>query len=255
MRAGFIVSAIAMLLLAGLSVRANAENTPPPPANKRNCKNTVPFDRWFADFKREAVAEGIRSETIEETIGGLTPDQGTIARDRKQGFFSQTFIDFYFKLATKNREQTGRTYLTRYKTIFDRAEQDYGVPGAVITGFWALESDFGGGMGKLSVLRSLLTLAWDCRRGDFFRGELKAAMKIVERGDLTPDQMIGSWAGELGQTQFLPQHYLNYGVDYDNDGRVDLIRDNADVIGASGFDNEIVYRSGDPQIASDPGLL
>ena len=249
MRAGFIVSAIAMLLLAGLSVRANAENTPPPPANKRNCKNTVPFDRWFADFKREAVAEGIRSETIEETIGGLTPDQGTIARDRKQGFFSQTFIDFYFKLATKNREQTGRTYLTRYKSIFDRAEQDYGVPGAVITGFWALESDFGGGMGKLSVLRSLLTLAWDCRRGDFFRGELKAAMKIVERGDLTPDQMIGSWAGELGQTQFLPQHYLNYGVDYDNDGRVDLIRDNADVIGSTAkFLSSMGWKRGEPWI-------
>ncbi|MET1045681.1 MAG: lytic murein transglycosylase [Hyphomicrobium sp.] len=230
-------------------MRANAENTPPPPANKRNCKNTVPFDRWFADFKREAVAEGIRSETIEETIGGLTPDQGTIARDRKQGFFSQTFIDFYFKLATKNREQTGRTYLTRYKSIFDRAEQDYGVPGAVITGFWALESDFGGGMGKLSVLRSLLTLAWDCRRGDFFRGELKAAMKIVERGDLTPDQMIGSWAGELGQTQFLPQHYLNYGVDYDNDGRVDLIRDNADVIGSTAkFLSSMGWKRGEPWI-------
>lgn len=249
MRVGIIVSAIASLMLAGFSASAYAENTPPPPPNKRNCQNTVPFDVWLADFKREAVSEGIKPETIEETIGGLTPDMGIIARDRKQGFFSQTFIDFYFKLATKNREQTGKTYLKRYKAIFDRAEQQYGVPGPVITGFWALESDFGGGMGKLSVLRSLVTLAWDCRRGDLFRNELKAAMKIVERGDLTPDQMIGSWAGELGQTQFLPQHYLNYGVDFDGDGRVDLIHSDADVIGSTAkFISSMGWKRGEPWI-------
>lgn len=249
MRAGFIVSAIAFFMFAGVTAGAQAENTPPPPANKRNCKNTVPFSQWLADFKRDAIAQGIHPETIEETIGGLTPDMGTIARDRKQGFFSQTFIDFYFKLATKSREQVGKTYLKRYKAIFDRAEKEYGVPGPVITGFWALESDFGGGMGKLSILRSLMTLAWDCRRGDFFRGELIAAMKIVERGDLTPDQMIGSWAGELGQTQFLPQHYLNYGVDFDGDGRVDLIHDNADVIGSTAnFIASMGWKRGEPWI-------
>ncbi len=236
-------------MAAALTAPAHAENTPPPPANKRNCKNTVPFDRWLADFKRDAISQGVRPETIEETIGGLTPDPGIIARDRKQGFFSQTFIDFYFKLATKNREQVGKSYLKRYKALFDRAEKEYGVPGPVITGFWALESDFGGGMGKLSVLRSLLTLAWDCRRGDLFRGELIAAMKIVERGDLTPDQMIGSWAGELGQTQFLPQHYLNYGVDYDGDGRVDLIQDDADVIGSTAkFLASMGWKRGEPWI-------
>jgi lytic murein transglycosylase len=233
MRAGFMVFTAAFLVFAGISAGARAENSLPPPPNKRNCQNTVPFNRWFADFKREAMAEGIREETIEETIGGMTPDQGIIGRDRKQGFFSQTFTEFYFKLATKGREQMGRTYLQRYKPIFDRAEKEFGVPGPVITGFWALESDFGGGMGNLPVLRSLVTLAWDCRRGDMFREELKAAMKIVERGDLTPDQMIGSWAGELGQTQFLPRHYFNYGVDYDGDGRVDLIHSNADVIGST----------------------
>lgn len=249
MRAGILVSTMAFFVVAALTAPAHAENTPPPPANKRNCKNTVPFDRWLADFKRDAISQGVRPETIEETIGGLTPDQGIIARDRKQGFFSQTFIDFYFKLATKNREQVGKSYLKRYKAVFDRAEKEYGVPGPIITGFWALESDFGGGQGKLSVLRSLLTLAWDCRRGDLFRGELIAAMKIVERGDLTPDQMIGSWAGELGQTQFLPQHYLNYGVDYDGDGRVDLIQDDADVIGSTAkFLASMGWKRGEPWI-------
>lgn len=247
MRAGFMVFTAAFLVFAGFSASVRAENTPPPPPNKRNCQNTVPFNRWLEDFRREAIAEGIRPETIEETIGGMTPDQSIIGRDRKQGFFSQTFTEFYFKLATKGREQMGRTFLQRYKSIFDRAEKEFGVPGPVITGFWALESDFGGGMGNLPVLRSLLTLAWDCRRGDMFREELKAAMKIVERGDLSPDQMIGSWAGELGQTQFLPRHYFNYGVDYDGDGRVDLIHSNADVIGSTAkFIASMGWRRGEP---------
>ncbi len=247
MRAGFMVFTAAFLVLAGISANAEAENTPLPPPNKRNCQNTVPFARWLEDFKREAIADGIRPETIEETIGGITPDQSIIGRDRKQGFFSQTFTEFYFKLATKGREQMGRTFLQRYKPIFDRAEKEFGVPGPVITGFWALESDFGGGMGNLPVLRSLVTLAWDCRRGEMFREELKAAMKIVERGDLTPDQMIGSWAGELGQTQFLPRHYFNYGVDYDGDGRVDLIHSNADVIGSTAkFIASMGWHRGEP---------
>ena len=247
MRAGLLAVSVVGLVLGLMPAGANAENTPPPPANKRNCQNTVPFNRWVADFKREASGEGIRRETIEETIGSMTPDPGIISRDRKQGFFSQTFTEFYFKLATKSREQMGRTYLKRYAPVFKRAEDEFGVPGAVITGFWALESDFGGGMGNLPVLRSLVTLAWDCRRGDLFREELKAAMKIVERGDLTPDQMIGSWAGELGQTQFLPRHYFNYGVDYDGDGRVDLIHSNPDVIGSTAkFIQSMGWKRGEP---------
>jgi lytic murein transglycosylase len=238
---------LALLALAGSFEMAYAEAAPPPPASSRNCKNTVPFDRWLANFKKEAVAEGIKPRTIEATIGGMTPDPGVISRDRKQSFFSQTFLEFYGKLATKSREQNGRAYLKRYAEIFDRAEREFGVPGAVITGFWALESDFGAGMGKLPVTRSLLTLAWDCRRGAMFREELKAAMKIVERGDLHPDEMIGSWAGELGQTQFLPRHYLNYALDYDNDGRRDLIRDIPDIIGSTAnFIASLGWRRGEP---------
>jgi lytic murein transglycosylase len=247
MRAVFHVLTTATLVLAAMSGVASAESTPPPAPNKRNCQNTVPFPRWLADFKREAIADGIHPRTIEAAIGGLSPDPGVIARDRKQGFFTQTFIDFYFKLATKNREQTGRAYLKRHRAIFERAEQDFGVPGPVITAFWGLESDFGGGMGNLPVMRALLTLAWDCRRGDLFRGELKAALKIIERGDLKPSEMIGSWAGELGQTQFLPQHYYNYAVDYDKDGRRDLIRDIPDIIGSTAnFIASMGWRRGEP---------
>jgi lytic murein transglycosylase len=247
MRAGFLILSIATMAFASMSGAAFAEATPPPPANKRNCQNTVPFQRWLADFRREAIAEGIHAATIDDAIGGMTPDMSVVARDRKQGFFSQTFIDFYFKLATNGREKMGKSYLQRYKSIFDRAEQQYGVPGAVITGFWALESDFGAGMGKLSVLRSLATLAYDCRRGEMFTREFIAALKIIDRGDLKPGDMIGSWAGELGQTQFLPTHYLAHAVDYDGDGRRDLFSSPADVIGSTAaYLKHLGWRAGEP---------
>lgn len=252
MRFPAFFASLAVVAALGTAGTAHAEKkqfTEPPPPNDRNCRNTVPFSRWIVDFKKEAIADGIKPATIETMIGGMTPDNGVIQRDRRQSFFSQSFIDFYNKLATKNREDTGRVYLRKYASIFDRAEKEFGVPGAVITGFWALESDFGGGMGDLPVIRSLLTLAWDCRRGELFREELKAAMRIVERGDLRPNELIGSWAGEIGQTQFLPQHYYNYALDYDNDGRRDMIRDIPDIIGSSAnFISSLGWRRGEPWI-------
>jgi len=233
------------LLLGG--VPAIAEVPAPPVPKDRSCQTTLAFPRWLEQFKKEAIAEGIKPQTIEATIGGMTPDMGIVARDRKQGFFSQTFLEFYGKLATSSRYNMGRQYVARYQPIFERAEKEYGVPAPVITGFWALESDFGVGMGNLPVMRSLLTLAWDCRRGELFREELKAAMKIIEKGYLRADEMVGSWAGELGQTQFLPQHYFNYAVDYDNDGRRDLMRDIPDIIGSTAhFIHEMGWRRGEP---------
>jgi lytic murein transglycosylase len=247
MRLIVLAPALALLLALGSATVVEAQVAAPPPSNPRNCQTTVPFSRWIEDFKKDALASGIKPATYQAAIGGMTPDQGIIGRDRKQGFFNQTFLEFYGKLATKAREQNGRAYLQKYAPVFARAEKEYGVPGAVITGFWALESDFGIGMGNLPVMRSLLTLAWDCRRGELFREELKAAMKIIQRGDLRADEMIGSWAGELGQTQFLPQHYYNYAIDYDNDGRRDLIHSIPDIIGSTAnFLKSLGWRAGEP---------
>ena len=249
MRTSLFRLTLAALFLAPGFIPAWAEPAVPPPSKPRNCQNDVPFSRWIVDFKKEAVADGIKPQTIEATIGGMTPDQSVIGRDRKQGFFNQTFLEFYGKLATQNRYQTGRSYLQKHAAIFARAEKEFGVPGAVITGFWALESDFGIGMGNLPVMRSLLTLAWDCRRGELFREELKAAMMIIEKGYLRENEMIGSWAGELGQTQFLPGHYLNYAVDYDNDGRRNLMQDIPDIIGSTAnFIKDLGWRAGEPWI-------
>jgi lytic murein transglycosylase len=118
----------------------------------------------------------------------------------------------------------------------------------VIAAFWGLESDFGANMGNLPTLRSLVSLAYDCRRSERFQGETIAALKIIDRGDLDPSEMIGSWAGELGQTQFLPTHYVNYAVDYDGDGRRNLLRSAPDVIGSTAnyIANGLKWRRGEP---------
>jgi lytic murein transglycosylase len=205
----------------------------PPKPNPANCKNTVGFDTWLAAFRKEAAANGISPRTISLALDGRTLDGGVIARDRKQGFFAQSFTDFAAKLATNNRVTNGRAQIKRNAETFARAGKEYGVPASVITGFWALESDFGAGMGKLPIMNSLTTLAYDCRRGEMFRQELMAALEIIDRGDMTPDTMIGSWAGEIGQTQFLPTRYLAHAIDYDGDGDINLFENATDIIGST----------------------
>ncbi len=236
--------------LAGVmaATAAHAAQTTQPFKPNNGCRNSGPgFEPWLAQFKREAASKGVTARTIGVALDGMTLDQGIISRDRGQSFFSQTFLSFSDKLATQNRVSSGRQRIGMHKAVFDRAEQEYGVPAAVITAFWALESDFGVGMGNLPVLRSLATLAWDCRRGPMFREELIAALKIIDRGDLVPSEMVGSWAGELGQTQFLPTHYLNHAVDWDGDGKRNLMKSAPDIIGSSAaFLKSIGWRAGEP---------
>lgn len=214
---------VAVLTLAVTTAPAWALTCPPGPG----------FERWLEDFKQEAAAQGITQATIRSALRGMTFDPGIVARDRRQSFFAQSFLDFSRKLATLNRVQSGQNQIAKHRSTFDAVEKQYGVPASVIAAFWALESDFGVGMGNLPVLRSLASLAYDCRRSDMFRFELMEALRIVDRGDLTPDEMIGSWAGELGQTQFLPSHYYKHAVDYDGDGRRNLMKSAPDIIASS----------------------
>ena len=228
-----VLSALTVLTVT-MALGTSALATPPSPSpSKMNCQNTGSFDAWLRGFRQEAAAAGVTPRTISAVLDGMTLDQNIIARDRRQSFFGQSFVDFRGKLVSRNRIQNGMRQMERHGETFARAEKEFGVPAPVITGFWALESDFGAGMGKLSVLRSLATLAYDCRRGEMFTREFIAALKIIDRGDLRPSDMIGSWAGELGQTQFLPGHYLAHAVDYDGDGRRDLFNSPADVIGST----------------------
>ncbi len=228
--------------------RVSTKGIPPPPA-PANCKNVGTFEGWMAAFRKEAASEGISQHAISSALDGLTLDQSVIARDRRQGFFSQSFLDFSSKLATANRVQSGRAQIAKNKAAFDRAVKDFGVDPAVITGFWALESDFGGGMGKFPILRAIATLAYDCRRGPMFRDELKAALQIIDRGDMTPETMIGSWAGEIGQTQFLPTRYLEHAIDYDGDGRPNLFANPTDIIGTTAnYMHHLGWRPNEPWI-------
>lgn len=235
-------------LLALATGSASATSQPKYAPKPANCQNTNgPFDKWLAAFRQEAAKEGISQKTLSLALDGLQMDQKIIYIDRGQKFFSKPFTEFAATLATSNRVNSGGQKLRQLAGTFERAEQEFGVPGAVITAFWALESDFGAGIGKRPVLVSLATLAWDCRRGEMFREELMAALKIIDRGDLVPSEMISSWAGELGQTQFLPTHYLKNAVDYDGDGKRNLFKSAPDIIGSTAnFIKNLGWKTGQP---------
>jgi lytic murein transglycosylase len=211
-----------------------------------SCHNGANFDRFLADLKQQAIAAGVSQRAIGEAAPYLVYDQGIVNRDRGQRVFGQVFTEFAGRMAAPYRMQQGQAHIKTYAAAFARAEKDYGVPPAVIAAFWGLESDFGANMGNLPTLRSLVSLAYDCRRTERFVGETIAALKIVDRGDLTPDEMIGSWAGELGQTQFLPTHYFNYAVDYG--GRRNLLQSPEDVIGSTAnyIATGLKWRRGEP---------
>ena len=217
----------------GLLLPAAAEQAKATTPNNPDCRNTGNFEAWLDGFRQEARANGISPTTIAAALGGMSLDPGIIQRDRRQGFFAQTFTAFSGKLITPNRIQNGIAKLKQHRELLARIEAQYGVPGPVLVAFWGLESDFGSMMGNLPVLRSLATLAYDCRRPELFRGELMAALRIIEHGDLRAEDMIGSWAGELGQTQFLPAHYMQHAVDYDGDGRRNLLESVPDVLASS----------------------
>lgn len=216
-------------------------------ASAKQCRQKQSFSSWLKDFRAEARAKGISRKTIRTATKGLTYDARIIRRDRRQSFFAQSFLDFSGRLVSKSRRIRGGKQIRKYKATFDRALGEYGIPPEVITAYWILESDFGTGMGKLSVLRSLATLAYDCRRSEMFRRELFAALRIVERGDLRPKDMIGSWAGELGQTQMLPSHYFAHAIDYDGDGRSNLFRSPKDIIGSTAkYLKHLGWKQGEP---------
>jgi lytic murein transglycosylase len=221
--------------------------TAPSAAANMNCRNTGDFGVWLDGFRKEAVAQGISRDTVSTALDGIALDPGVIARDRKQSFFAQSFLSFSDKLISGNRIKTGLARLKQHRELFAKVEKDFGVPGPVIAGLWALESDYGASMGKLPVLRALATLAYDCRRSEKFRAELMDTLRIIDRGDLRPEEMIGSWAGELGQTQFLPAHYLAHAVDYDGDGHRNLISSVPDVIASTAnFLMHLGWRRGEP---------
>src|ERR1700710_2194110 len=193
---------------------------------------TGSFAAWLDDFKTEAATKGISATAITSGLGGITLDQAVLSRDKSQKVFSQTFEEFSGRMIPP-RMTRGSNMLKQYGSVLSRIKQSYGVPGEVIVAIWGLETDFGVNIGKFSTIRSLPTLAYDCRRADTFRAELMDALRIVERGDLAPAEMRGAWAGEIGQTQFMPSSYLKFAVDFDGNGRRDLLHSAPDVLAST----------------------
>ncbi|WP_316190551.1 MULTISPECIES: lytic murein transglycosylase [unclassified Bradyrhizobium] len=193
------------------------------------------FNSFIANVSADAQAAGISSSTISSALSGVTIDPSVLAFDRRQRYtFNKTFEQYVATRVGPGRINGARARLQRHAALLARIEQQYGVPRQILVAIWGLESDFGtGDMGKLPVVRTLATLAHDCRRSDLFQGELLAALQIIQRGDLPLRDLIGAYAGEIGQTQFLPSSYIKYGVDFDGDGRVDLRHSVADVLAST----------------------
>jgi lytic murein transglycosylase len=212
-----------------------------------SCQKEPTFAAWLDGVRAEARADGVSDRAISAALAGVKFDQSVVNKDRGQGVFTQDFLQFSDRMVAAYRINGGKQKIAKLKSTFDRIEREFGVPAPVLTAFWALETDFGAVMGDGPTLTSLATLAYDCRRPDLFRRQLLAAIKIIDRGDLTVAQMRGPWAGELGQFQFIPEQYYNFGIDEDGDGRVDLLKSSADALAsAANYIKSLGWQRGQP---------
>jgi len=204
------------------------------PASAAQCGGN--FNSFMAQMTRDAQAQGISQAVIGQAFPGLTPDQNVLAFDRRQKgmFHSKSFEEYARTRVIPARINRAKKLMGTHAALLARIERQFGVPKELIMAIWTMETDNGtGDMGKLPVVRTLASLAWDCRRTDLFQGELIAALKIVQRGDLPLRDLIGAYAGEIGQTQFLPSSYIKYGVDFDGNGHVDLRHSVPDVLAST----------------------
>lgn len=192
-------------------------------------RNVVPnagFDRWIEGFKPRAMSKGISAQTFDRSFGDVGYDTDVIAKDRHQSEFTKTIWDYLDSAVSETRITNGKAALAQHRAVLDQIEARYGVDKEVVVAVWGMESSYGTYRGNKRVIESLATLAYDGRRGAFFEEQLIAALKIVQAGDVSPDGMVGSWAGAMGHTQFIPTSYLAYAVDFTGDGKRDIWSDN-----------------------------
>ncbi len=192
------------------------------------------FEAWTSQFKSKAVAQGISAATAASAMASVTYDPNVIRLDRSQRSFKLTFEQFYAKRVSTSLINRGLRQMQTHAQVLANIEKRYGVPSGILVAIWGLETNYGAdGNGGKPILSSLSTLAYDCRRSEFFQNEMVNAMRIIDRRDMTPDQLRGGWAGEIGPMQFLPSSYVKYSVDFDGDGRKDLIRSIPDMLAST----------------------
>lgn len=191
------------------------------------------FQVWLGELRSEALGKGIRKSTLDAALGNLRPIPRVIELDRNQPEFKLTYRQYLERVVPQSRIDKGRKMLAENRKLLDPIAAKYGVPAQYLVAFWGVETDFGRVTGGFPVIPALATLAHDGRRSSFFRRELLFALQIVDEGHVTPEKMVGSWAGAMGQCQFMPSSFVHYAVDADGDGRKNLWTDKADVFASA----------------------
>jgi len=209
--------------------------TLPATAFAQECGNSGGgFDAWLSRFKAKAAAQGISQSAIASALSSVTYDPTVVRLDRSQKSFKLSFEQFYARRVGPALMRRGQSLMRTHAATLDRVQKRFGVPPEIIIAIWGLETNYGADTsGRFSIVRSLATLAYDCRRSPFFTGQLMDALRIVQRGDMSPSELRGGWAGEIGQTQFLPTPYVKYAVDFDGDGRRDLVHSVPDILAST----------------------
>lgn len=180
------------------------------------------FSAWLSEFRVEAAAQGLSAATLDAALAGLQPIPKVLELDQRQPELVEPFWTYLDKRVTSQRVERGRALMKEHAALLAEVEARHGVPAAVLVAFWGLETRYGGYLGDFPTLGALATLAYDPRRAAFFRSELLHALRILDAGDATPAEMKGSWAGAMGQMQFMPGTYRKYALDGDGDGRRNL---------------------------------
>lgn len=191
------------------------------------------FQQWLGDLKAEALSEGIKPAIVDTALTGITPIPRILELDGKQPERTVTFDTYLSRAVTKARIKKARERMVTHKALLSRISKQYGVPARFIVALWGMETDFGGNMGGFKVVDALATLAYDGRRSAFFRSELLKSLRILDEGHIAPDRMLGSWAGAMGQCQFMPSSFFKYAQDGDGDGRRDIWTSHADVFASA----------------------
>ena len=201
---------------------APAVTTSAPVADTLEIQPAQSFSEWQANFRAQALKAGINPLVFDNAFKDITPDMGVIKADRSQPEFSRPVWEYLEGALSPLRVRNGQRLLEQNADLLSRIEERYGVDRKALVSVWGMESNFGTFQGNKSVIRSLATLAYEGRRPEFAQSQLIAALKIIQEGDISPEKMLGSWAGAMGQTQFIPTTYNTHAVDFDGDGRRDI---------------------------------
>ncbi|MBA1258101.1 lytic murein transglycosylase [Pseudomonas oryzihabitans] len=248
---GLLAGTLVTLLTAALAACAQTQTTPSAAPSSPSSSKPAPaanapastaeampqpdesFEQWRSRFRTLALGRGISAATFDQAFAGVQPDPAVIAADRSQPEFTKPVWEYLESAVSPLRVRNGKSLLIQQAGLLASLEARYGIEPARLVAFWGMESNYGNNMGNKGVIRSLATLAYEGRRPDFAQDQLIAALGILQHGDVTADRMIGSWAGAMGQTQFIPTTYDQYAVDFDGDGRRDIWGSTADALAST----------------------